>query len=208
MVLNTSITELEIRIVQFFIEHSTEQFAIREVSRRANTDFKNTHTTVQKLVQKDALIKKRHANVDLCSLNLKKATTPVYYAERLRTESFLEKHKELKSFFQNIQENTKTIFYSLVVFGSFAKGTETKMSDVDLLIVASAKSVGEEIARIVSIEALLLKHKVHLIVLDEKEFVQNVRSKGLNVIVEAFKNHIIIVGIESFYRGICQSDNH
>jgi len=203
MVLKTSITGLETLILRFFIEHITEQFAIREIARKTKTDFKSTHSTVQKLVQKNILTKKRQANVDLCSLNLKNDLTQVYYAELLRTKDFLDKHKELKSFFQNVQEKVRTHFYTLVVFGSFAKETETKTSDLDVLIITPSRSTGEEITRIISSEALLLNRKVQPIVLDEKEFVKSLAEK--NVVIEAFKNHIIITGVEAFYHGVRQT---
>lgn len=205
MALLTSITRLEIHILRFFIEHITEQFAIREISRKTKIDYKLTHSVVQKLVQKNILIKKRQANVDLCSLNLHHDFTELYYVEMMRKRNFLDQNKELKPFFNSVQEKIKTTFYSLVVFGSFAKGTETKTSDLDLLVIASSRSTGEEIVRIISSEALLLKRKVQPIVLDEKEFVQSLASKELNVVVEAFKNHIIIMGAEGFYRGVYQA---
>ncbi len=205
MVLKTSITGLEIRVLRFFVEHITEQFGIREVARKTNIDFKHVHATIQKLVQKNIITKKRQANVDLCSLNLKGDVTTIFYAEMLRTKDFLDKHKELKSFFGNVLENVKEVFYSLAVFGSFAKGAETKTSDLDILVIAPSRAIGEEIIRIINSEALLLKRKIQSIVLDEKEFVQGLSEKKINVINEAFKNHIIITGVEGFYNGVKQA---
>jgi predicted nucleotidyltransferase/predicted transcriptional regulator len=205
MAQRTSITNLEIRILWFFIENISEQFAIREIARKTNTDFKRTHATVQKLVQKNLLVKKRQANVDLCSLNLKNDLTQVYYVEMLRARDFLNKHQELKSFFNSVVEKIKTPFYSLVVFGSFAKGTETRASDLDLLVIAPLRSAGEEIVRIIDAEALLLKRKIQPLVLDEKEFVQSLSEKKVNVAIEAFKNHVIIAGVEAFYRAVHQT---
>jgi predicted nucleotidyltransferase len=157
------------------------------------------------LVKKGGLIKKRQANIDLCSLNLKGDLSAVFFVEMLRAKEFLDKHSELKNFFKTVKDKVKTSYYSLVVFGSLAKGKETKTSDVDLLIIAPTRLTGEEIERIVSSEAMLLGRKVQLIVLDEKEFVENLASKKLNVVVEAFKNHIIIVGVEGFYNGVKQT---
>ena len=203
--LTSPLTGIEVRIASFFIENVSEQFAIREIARQTKIDYKRTHSAIQKLVKKGVLTKKRQANIDLCSLNLRGDLTTCYYVEMLRAKYFLDKHTELKSFFQSIKEKVKTTYYSLVVFGSFAKGKETTTSDVDLLIVAPNRPVGEEIERIITSEGLLLGRKVQPIVLDEKEFVENLASKKLNVIVEAFKNHIIITGVEGFYNGVKQT---
>ncbi|MBI4145313.1 nucleotidyltransferase domain-containing protein [Candidatus Woesearchaeota archaeon] len=205
MAFKTPITGMEIRVVKFLLENISEQFAIREIARKAKIDYKRTHITVQKLVQKNILAKKRQANVDLCSLNLKGDLTALYYVELLRSKDFLDKHGELQSFFQNVAEKVKTPFYSVVIFGSFAKGAETKTSDLDILIIVPSRDAGEEIVRVINAEALLLKRKVQSIVLDEKEFVQSLSEKKLNVVVEAFKNHVIIAGVEGFYHGVRQT---
>lgn len=70
MLKKPSITELEIRTIRFFLEHMGEEFALRELSREAKTDHKLIYLTVQKLVKKGVLLKKRQANIDICSLNL------------------------------------------------------------------------------------------------------------------------------------------
>ncbi len=203
--LTSPITGLELKIIEFLVTNVAGQFAIREVSRQARIDYKRTHTTIQKLVKKGVLKKKRQANIDLCSLNLEDDLASVYFVEMLRTKKFLDKHDDLKTFFTTVKDKVKNIHYTLVVFGSFAKGKETKTSDVDLLIIAPTHAIGEEIERIVSSEALLLGRKVQSMVLDEKEFVENLASKKLNVVVEAFKNHIIITGVEGFYGGVKQT---
>ena len=99
----------------------------------------------------------------------------------------------------------KQIFGTLVIFGSFARGTETTTSDIDSLIIAPTRSTGEEIERLLKNETVFLKHALHSIFVDEKEFVVNLRSKEITVVKEVLKNHAIITGIESFYRGIKQA---
>lgn len=200
----TSLTGLEIRIIKFFLEHITESFAIREIARKAKIDYKLVHTVVQRLVQRKVLDKKRQANIDLCSLSFIDLSC-IYYVENLRAEEFLQKNKELRRFFQEVQENVKDSYYTLLLFGSFAKRTENKYSDVDLLIISPERSRGEEIERAINTKALLLKRKVQIIVLGEKEFIDNLSSKQLNVVKEAFKHHLILFGAEAFYAGVKQA---
>ncbi len=196
---------LEVRIVIFFLANAGRSFGIRELSRKMKTDYKMVHTAVQKLSKKGILIKKRQANLDLCSLNITGDLTWVYCGEMLRANEFLKTHDELASFFNNVKDKIKTVFYSLVVFGSFAKGTETKNSDLDLLIIAQSRELGEEIERIISAETVLLKTKVHAIVLAETEFTAGLKEKQINISTEALKNHVIIAGIEAFYNALRQT---
>jgi len=201
----TSFTGMEIALTKFFLNHITEQFGIREVSRLTKTDYKLVHLTVQKLVKKGVITKERKANLDLCSLNLKGDLTYINFVEMLRKRDLLSKHKELNAFFEDVLNKVKEAYFTLAVFGSFAKGKEHKNSDLDLLIIAPTMGVAEEIQRVISSESLLLKRKVQSIVLDEKEFVSNLSDKKLNVVVEAFKNHVIIMGVEPFYNGVKQA---
>ncbi|MEK6857370.1 MAG: hypothetical protein AABX39_02155, partial [Nanoarchaeota archaeon] len=69
-------------------------------------------------------------------------------------------------------------------------------------ILAPKIEISEEIQRLINSESVLLKRKIHSITLNEEEFMSNLSDKKLNVVVEAFKNHILITGIESFYNGV------
>ncbi len=198
----SSITGMEVKIVNFLLQNSGEQFAVREIARKMKVDYKHVHSTIQKLAKKNILRKMRKANVDLCSLNLKENLSAVYYTESERTRMFLEAHLDLKEFFKSVTNRVKTNFYILLVFGSFAKGKEHKNSDLDLLIVSTTRSTSEEIERIISNEALFLKRKVQSVFLDEKEFSANILDRSMNVVKEALKNHVLIFGAESFYQEV------
>ncbi len=197
-----SVTVLELRVVAFFLANVGESFGIRELSRRMNVDYKMVHTAVQKLSKKGILLKRRQANLELCSLNLKGDLSVIYYGELLRANNFLQAHKEIASFFNAVREKVKTIFYSLVVFGSFAKGTEAAHSDLDLLIIAQSRELGEEIEGVINAEAILLKTKVHVIILAETDFIAGLKEKKPNISTEVLKNHLIIAGVEAFYNAI------
>ena len=97
------------------------------------------------------------------------------------------------------------MFYSLIVFGSFAKGTPTPKSDLDILIITPKINEGEEIGRIIHTENIFIKRTANYIILEEKEFTSALQEKQLNVQKEAFKNHVLIAGVESFYNAIKQT---
>ncbi len=196
------LTKTEIELIIFLLEHITEKFGIRELSRKIKMDYKLVHTTIQKLVKKEVLVKQKQANLELCSLNLNHNSPYILYCEMLRSKSFLESHKDLKQFFDNLQGNIKNSYYSLAIFGSFARSQEHKNSDLDLLIIAPDKEIAEEINRVVQSEAIVIKRKIHTIAIAEDDFIKNLADKKLNVVVECFKNHLIITGAEAFYNGI------
>jgi len=205
MIKITSFTVTEKNLLTFFIEHPTESFGIRELSRKTSIDYKMVHTTIQKLTKKRVIIKIRKANVDFCTLNLKGDITYVYFVELIRRHTFFLKHKDIHDFFMEIEQKIKELHHTLVIFGSFAKEKEHTLSDVDILIIAPTKETAEEIQRVITSESFILKKQIHSIALDEKEFLINFQSKGLNVVKESFKNHIILTGIEAYYKGVQQT---
>ncbi|MBU2637973.1 MAG: nucleotidyltransferase domain-containing protein [Nanoarchaeota archaeon] len=202
MVNITSLTKAEITIISFFIGNIKKEFGIREISRNIKTDYKNTYSTIQKLAKKGVLLKRRKANIDLCSLNLKGDSGEICFVEAMKARNFMEKHRVIKDFFNAVMDKTRHIYYSLIIFGSFAKGKETKSSDLDILVIAPEKSIADEIERIINTEAVTVSAGIHSIAISESDFIANLADKKPNVITEAFKSHIIITGSEPFYQGV------
>ncbi|MDD4878025.1 MAG: nucleotidyltransferase domain-containing protein [Candidatus Nanoarchaeia archaeon] len=201
MVNNTSITKAECNIIAFFLSNIQKEFGIREISRNTKTDYKNTYSIVQKLVKKGVLLKRRQANLDLCSLNLKGDFGEICFVEAMRARIFRAKHRMINEFFNAAMEKARYMHYSIVVFGSFAKGKETKSSDLDILVIAPEKSAAEEIVRILNAESVTIAAGIHAMAISTSDFISNLADKKPNVITEAFKSHIIITGAESFYKG-------
>lgn len=193
---------MEIRIISFLIENIADRFSIREVSRRTGIDYRLVHSAVQRLAGKGVILKEKRTHADLCSLNLNGDLAPVYYVESLKAKTFLSKHSTLQNAFEEVRQRIPSMYYSLIIFGSFAKGLQTKASDLDLMIIAPDRELGEEIARIVNSEVMHVGQRMHLLVVDEKALIDNLKDKKQNVIIEALKNHIILAGAEGFYCGV------
>ena len=111
--------------------------------------------------------------------------TPEAKAYLLMTENYkLQKilqNLELRRITKELQEATKGEL--IIVFGSHAKGTATKESDIDLYIETEDKKLKERITQISK------KLSVKIGKLDK----ENLLTK------EIVKNHIIIQNIERFY---------
>lgn len=202
MVKITSISVMEIRMLEFLLANTTSRFSIREISRRAKIDYKLVHSTIKKLEARGVVKQERVANAILCSIDLGGDLSSVYYVESLRAKNFLAKNSDVRALVEGALHRIPRLYFSLVIFGSFAKGAQTKTSDLDLLIISPNQEVGEEIARIIHGESMHLRFRVHPIIVGEKEFIDNLKDKRTNVITEAFRNHIIIEGLEGFYNGV------
>ena len=105
----------------------------------------------------------------------------IFMSEYYKLNKTLKKYPELRSLIDSIQKN-RTIKLA-ILFGSYAKGTATKNSDIDLFVETRNKK---------------LKEKLEL--LNSRLRVQIGKYNRSNpVIREIERDHIIVKGVELFY---------
>jgi predicted nucleotidyltransferase len=186
--------ETEKKIIRNFLENKNPK-TIREIALAIKSDYKITHIAVQRLVNKNILLLKKIGKSSLCELNNLYFDAEIYEAEEQRKNNLL-KNKNLYQVYKEINSRIKTSFFVFLVFGSYAKGTQEKNSDIDLMFVSNEKDFEKEIHSIVS----LLPLDIHSLVFTESEFINMKDSKKENVIKEALNNHIILYGAQNFYK--------
>lgn len=186
--------ETENKIVRLFIEEAHPK-TIREIAKNIYADYKITHTAVQRLLKAKILLFETVGKSTLCKRNPAYYGIAIYEAENERRESML-KNANLKQLYKEIMQKIGTSLFVCLLFGSYAKGNQTKASDIDLLFVINNKDAEEKITRILS----LLPLKTHALVFTEEEFIRMKDTKKTNVIQEAIGKNTILYGIEAYYR--------
>ena len=184
----------ENKIIKLFIEQKQPK-TIREVSKKIKSDYKITHTAIQRLLNKNIIISKTIGKSILCKLNKSYYNIEIYKAENERTKDLL-KNKNIKQLYKEIKEKVKSSFFIFLIFGSYAKGNQIKSSDMDIMFISNEIFFQDKISNILS----LLPLKTHALVFTEEEFVRMKDSKKLNVIKEAIENNVILYGIENYYK--------
>jgi len=98
-------------------------------------------------------------------------------------------HKRLKEFANSIKAD------SVILFGSYAKGTETKESDIDLLVVSDENSIEKT--------ALTFKTKYNLsikpVVIKPEDF-KNIKTDNPSFYNDLLEFGIILDGTEFFFK--------
>lgn len=105
-------------------------------------------------------------------------------SEVYKLNKTLKKYPELRKTIKNIQQNKEIKL--AVLFGSYARGTANRNSDIDIFIETRDRKLKEELE--------LLNSKLSL------KIGEYDRSSPL--IKEIEKNHVIIKGVEPFYEKI------
>jgi predicted transcriptional regulator len=176
-------------IIKYLIEN--KETNINQVSTGLKLDYKNTHNLIKRLEEEEIISIKSFGKASQVTLS-QKPHPLLFQAEHERRQSL---SKDLKMIEEYFSRNLNTKFYVLLLFGSFAKKTHNKNSDIDLLFVIPNNASEEEIYRVVG----MLPFKLHLNIFSEKEFLAMKNSKIPTVGSEAIKNNVIMHGIETYY---------
>ena len=152
------------------------EFYLRQVSKLAKLPLKTCQDTL-KILEKEKILKsKTEGKNKYFSLNLENIQTKFYIlkSEIHKTDSFLDKYQEFKTFLKSL--NTNAV---IIIFGSFAKLKADKNSDLDLFIISDKEE---------RLPSHLLPYKIHQNCLTEKSFKKALACSNTTSEKENIKN--------------------
>ena len=183
-------------IIRYLIENKNEELNILRISKELRMDYKNVHSTVKRL-EKELLVKLESFGQSSRVKLISQVHPLIFEAEYNRRKEIL-KDKNLAVMLNDFKNTLKSKCYMLLIFGSYAKKTQTKNSDIDLMfIVPDGKE--ELFEKEVHRAARSLPLPIHHLVFSEKQFLEMADAKKSNVGQEALKNNIILYGVETYY---------
>ena len=162
-----------------------EEIHARALAKRLDINHMTVMRNLKELVRENVLeFRKEGRNKVYFLKKNMEARNYELISELYKLNKTLEKYSELRQTIKNIQQN-KEIGLA-ILFGSYAKGTANKNSDIDVFIETKDRNLKKEL------ELLNSRLSVKIGEYD--------RSSPL--IKEIEKNHIIIKGAEIFYEKI------
>ena len=179
----------DIKILKLLLSNKESRFTIKQIAERLNLNYRIAYENIM-LLEKKELIKITKTGNSKTSELTGKFNSKVFDAEfERKMDSF--KNKNFLVIHNRIAE-LKFPFIALL-FGSQAKGTATKHSDIDILAIGGDE---KEIKSTLS----LLPDNIHLTYVTYENFIHMAKSREFTVVSEAIKNNIILIGIEEYYR--------
>lgn len=182
-------------------QSNLELFSIRKISQKAELAYADTYNAIKKLEKKDLIKVKEIANNKAVMFNYEE-TIVGSYIENLKTKKFLKKFSKINHFLNLFKEQIEFISFTIILFGSYAKGKQKKNSDLDLIILCEDNFLEElEQAFNKAKEYSTLKFDVNIF--SYKEFTSMLKeNKKINIATEAYKNHFILTGYENYFKCI------
>lgn len=159
-----------------------EESHARALAKKLNTNHMTVINRLRELVDENVLDSRTEGRNKIYFLKRSiEARNRVIVAELYKLNKTLEKYPELRGIITNIRENPEIKL--AVLFGSYAKDTAEKNSDIDIFIETKDRN---------------LKHELEL--MNSKLSVKIGDYDRSNLLIkEIEKNHVIIKGAESYY---------
>ena len=201
--------ETLLKIVGLMRKDLGKRMTILEISKKLKIGYRPAYNHINEM-EKEGIIKaEKIGNARLCSPNLSSAKCRNILGDMdtIKKEELYRKNPKLKAVLESLilklTEKFISEMHSIVLFGSYAKGTETKKSDIDLLFIVTDiknKSLREGIGRESASYEYSHNVKVSPLITDIAEFRKMLSAKELNIGKEAREYGISLYGSEMFWR--------
>ena len=189
-------TDFEVLIL--LIENINKEYSIKELSERLKRPYVKIHSSIKRLSKQGIINELIKGKSHYCSIDYKRNIDVVCFINSQKAKEFLKKNKKINIIISEIINSIKFSNYSLVLFGSYAKGNADKHSDLDIAIITPNENK-EEAERIMNSTKRLSSSEIHSLEFTYENFIEMLKSKEMNVGKEIVKNHIIFKGCEQFY---------
>ena len=181
------------------MDRQDDNFTIRSLARSLKKSYPLVYNNLLSLEERGIITKKDIPPGKVITLSENIPKNVIINIEMKKRDNFLKRHPEIKLMLEDTLKSVKNPFFILLIFGSYAKGKQTKKSDLDILIIVKEKNDIKEIER--AVNKTITKAKKSLIFIEIKDFKEMIKNdKEFNVGNEAKKNHVILYGAEQFYQ--------
>ncbi|HLC84734.1 MAG TPA: nucleotidyltransferase domain-containing protein [Candidatus Nanoarchaeia archaeon] len=195
MYLNTLSKTAE-NILAFLLNNLDKDYSIREIAKELGQDYKIVFTTIKQIASDGIITMKRVSNINRCqALVTKENAALLAYISQRKAQKTLP--KKISQALKEAVQGITNPFYTLLIFGSHAKGSARPSSDIDILAIVQEKGQEQEIRSAIKRSATLNNLQINPVILTIEEF--QAGRKEPSVSKEAYEKHLIIHGGESFY---------
>lgn len=186
------ISETDLMVLALFSSGYDREYYIREVCTHLPISPGTAQTVLMRLEDKRVLASSKRGKIRL--FRLKSGEIPIQYlilAEIYKKIRFMEEKPYISEVLNRVSSCTEG---TALLFGSYAKGTETEASDLDIFVAGVHDE--REVAKIGGMYGIEINIKSY----PDAAFGPKYRSDPL--VIEVKKNHIVWKNTEPFVREV------
>jgi len=186
------LTDTQSKIIKCLVLNPNTKFTIRGMARKLKKSYALVYNNISKLANMGYIKKEKIPPASILSLTAPKEI--IVHAEQDIRDDFLTKHPWVRLMKNDYLKNLGHSFCIMLIFGSYAKGTEKRRSDIDILIIADQPDKAK-----IAIDDTLTKTKKHSLSFSQSEFLEMIKNPNtFNIGNEALNKHVILHGAEAF----------
>jgi predicted nucleotidyltransferase len=187
-------------------ENILAEYSVSEIREKLSLQYRqNTYTYIKQLVEEGIVVIHERPNMNTYSLNLKNplAITTINY---FFMQSYLVFPR--KDIIEIILDRTKNFCCCILIFGSYAKGTNQKKSDLDLCFLIQNKTVEQDIIPIMREIQMdeLVELDVHYITFSD--FMKMLSVKSENLGKQIFRGQLILQNPNIYYNLVLRAEEN
>lgn len=201
------LTRKETAIIDLFRRRLFDTFTISEISKMLGAaSYPWTFNAVKALSKAGILNVGTKGHSKIVELNLDSALAIRYLSllDELETES--QNIPNIREIFDMV--NGTTDYFTLVVGGSYASGTQTRDSDLDIVVLVDDKADTKSVMNTLKNKGGLMVPEVHPYVFTRKDLLQMLLSKEENYGKLLFRKRLIYFGAENYYLIVREAKRH
>lgn len=194
------LTKTSIEILIHLSSQLRQSFTVRQIAEAINKDYKISHVMTMRLAKQNYIIAEKKPPVTYCKLNIKGNASLLAYIEAIRANRFFAKNRDIQILVNSLLAKVPSPFFTIILFGSYVKGTASKKSDLDILFIIPEKTMEKEITTAVGSIEHISPIGIHETTLSSQEFADLLKQKTANIAWEVVDNRVVPYGAEAFFK--------
>lgn len=192
------ITEKQLKIFGIFAKNTFKEYTYKEIKQLIR---ENSNSVVQNSIKnflKEELIRERSIGTSkLYSINHKNRKVYAYL------DIYVQEHlpKLVQDVIRDLREelDIHTVFYSIVIFGSYAVNKQTDKSDLDIAVFfeeTNKKNIIEAVLETIHRRSLI---EIHGYAISKRDFLEMLKDRYENLGKQIVRKHLIVHNSNIFY---------
>lgn len=198
--------KLELKIVDLLAKDVEKKSTINNIAKTLGEFYSLVHRTVDKLCKEGVIVKTKVGKSYICSLNLdnEKTFTLLTLSEIESKEEFYSENKELGLVLEDFTNSLKAQnanMIAIVLFGSYAKHTAVRSSDIDILVISRRRNSIEK-----TVKEIYAKYgkEISSIVMTPDDLR---KQKDKAIVREIAKDHYVLYGADNFINLVLKNES-
>jgi len=191
------LTRCEQKIMEVVLPLPFKTYSVKRISKLIKSSYSLTYDSIKTLLSKKVIKADKIGHSLACQLNLSADPQLLAISSLTLSQKFLDT-VPFGFVIDDIKNKLNDLIYIMILFGSYAKGTATKNSDVDILFVVQNKADTEKTKKRIKSVVSLTNIKIEFNVITTDWLIKMFEEKH-TVGREILEGAIILHGAEQYY---------